>query len=74
VTQARSDAIEQAVEGEGEPRQLVVGLAACEAPVQIVLAPGAGQRRHLGDGLQRRAQQPDGRAPRDEQQRRGEHE
>ena len=74
VTQARSDAIEQAVECEGEPRELVVGLAAREAPIEIVLAPGAGQRRHLGDRLQRGAQQPDGCAPRDEQQRRGEHE
>ena len=41
VPEARRDPLEQAVERRGEPRQLVVGLAEVEAPVEVVLAPAA---------------------------------
>jgi len=72
VAEAGGDPVEQPVEREGESRELVVRLAACEPPVEVVLAPRAGKRRHLGHGFERSSKQPAGRRPRDEQERRRE--
>ena len=41
VAQAGGEALEQRVERGGQPRQLVVRLAAVEAAVEVVLAPAA---------------------------------
>ena len=58
VPKARREALEHRVKRGGESRQLVVRLAAVEAPVEVVVAPCGGIVGHPGHGKQRLAEDP----------------
>ena len=63
VPQAGRDAVEHAVERAGEQRQLVVRLAAVEAPVEVELAPGCRLLGHPSDRAKCGFEQPPGQDP-----------